>query len=138
MLCNKRSHRDENVEHPNQEYPPLTALEKPTCSNEDPVQPKINKTKNFKYVVEEEMKAIQSEMEVVRGQMQAVQAEMVAQKSELEGIQNEQAIQKQALTNEQGNMIINVEFNQTLSSERKLLEKNSIPYSNNILMIYID
>ena len=40
--------------------------------------------------------------------------------------------------NEQGNMIINVEFNQTLSSERKLLEKNSIPYSNNILMIYID
>ena len=40
--------------------------------------------------------------------------------------------------NEQGNMIKNVEFNQTLSSERKLLEKNAIPYSNNILMIYID
>ena len=58
MLCNKRSHRDENVEHPNQEYPPLTALEKPTCSNEDPVQPKINKTKNLKYEVEEEMKTV--------------------------------------------------------------------------------
>ena len=40
--------------------------------------------------------------------------------------------------NEQGNMIINVEYNQTLSSERKLLEKKAIPYSNNILIIYID
>ena len=38
--------------------------------------------------------------------------------------------------NEQGNMIINVEYNQTLSSERKLLEKNADPYSDNILIIY--
>ena len=40
--------------------------------------------------------------------------------------------------NEQGKMIINVEYNQTLSSERKLLEKNAVPYSNNILIIYVD
>ena len=40
--------------------------------------------------------------------------------------------------NEQGNMIINVEYNQTLSSERKLLEKNADPYSDNILIIYVD
>ena len=40
--------------------------------------------------------------------------------------------------NEQGNMIINVNYNNTLSKERKYLEKDSIPYSNNILILYID
>ena len=33
---------------------------------------------------------------------------------------------------------INLRHNQTLSEERKLLEKNSIPYSNNILILYFD
>ena len=40
--------------------------------------------------------------------------------------------------NEQGKMIINLNYNQTLSEERKLLEKNANPYSNNILLIYIE
>ena len=40
--------------------------------------------------------------------------------------------------NEQGSMIINVNYNETLSKERKLLEKNANPYSNNLLVLYID
>ena len=40
--------------------------------------------------------------------------------------------------NGQGNMIINVNYNHTLSKERKNLEKDFIPYSNNILILYID
>ena len=40
--------------------------------------------------------------------------------------------------NEKGKLIINVKFNKTLSDERKLLESNSEPYSNNILLLYID
>ena len=34
--------------------------------------------------------------------------------------------------------MINIQYNETLSKERKLLEKNSIPYSDNILIFYID
>ena len=37
--------------------------------------------------------------------------------------------------NEQGSMIINVNYNETLSKERKLLEKNANPYSNNLLVL---
>ena len=37
-----------------------------------------------------------------------------------------------------GKLIIDIKFNKTLSNERKLLEKNSNPYSNNILLLYID
>jgi len=33
---------------------------------------------------------------------------------------------------------INLRYNQTLSEERKLLEKKSIPYSNNILILFFD
>ena len=35
-------------------------------------------------------------------------------------------------------MIINLNYNETLSKERKELEKNANPYSENILIIYID
>jgi len=37
-----------------------------------------------------------------------------------------------------GEMKINLNYNETLSKERKLLEKNVIPYSNNIMILYID
>ena len=40
--------------------------------------------------------------------------------------------------NEQGIISININYNITLSKERKLLEINSSPYSNNILILYID
>ena len=40
--------------------------------------------------------------------------------------------------NEQGEMIINLHFNKSLSEERKLLEKKANPYADNILLIYID
>ena len=40
--------------------------------------------------------------------------------------------------NNQGEMNIKVNFNKTLSEERKLLEKNSSPFSENLLLIYID
>ena len=42
-LRNKRSHGNEKPVHHNKELPPLAATtEKPACSNEDPMQPKIN------------------------------------------------------------------------------------------------
>lgn len=37
-----------------------------------------------------------------------------------------------------GEMNINLNFNKTLSEERILLERNSIPYSNNLIILYID
>ena len=37
-----------------------------------------------------------------------------------------------------GELIINLNYNETLSLERKKLEKNSIPYSENLLLLYID
>ena len=40
--------------------------------------------------------------------------------------------------NPYGEIIIDLKFNKTLSEERKKLEKNSIPYSKNIIMLYID
>ena len=40
--------------------------------------------------------------------------------------------------NKYGELTINVAFNETLSKERKILEKNVHPYSDNILVIYID
>ena len=40
--------------------------------------------------------------------------------------------------NNKGDMKINLNFNKTLSEERKLLEKNTSPYSENLLIIYID
>ena len=40
--------------------------------------------------------------------------------------------------NKYGEMHINLKYNKTLSQERTLLEINSTPYSNNILIIYID
>jgi hypothetical protein len=39
---------------------------------------------------------------------------------------------------QKGELIINLNYNVTLSNERKILEKNSVPYSNNIMVIYID
>ena len=35
-------------------------------------------------------------------------------------------------------MKINVNYNGTLSKQRKKLEQNSVPYSNNIMVIYLD
>ena len=35
-------------------------------------------------------------------------------------------------------LIINVHYNKTLSEERKLLEKNSNPLANNVLILYVD
>ena len=40
--------------------------------------------------------------------------------------------------NIQGKMEINVHYDQSLSQERKLLEKNSEPLSNNVLVLYVD
>ena len=40
--------------------------------------------------------------------------------------------------NKAGEMIINLYFNKTLSIERKIKESNSKPYSNNIMILYID
>ena len=40
--------------------------------------------------------------------------------------------------NEFGEMIINVNYNETLSKERKKLENNTIPFSNNIMILYLD
>ena len=40
--------------------------------------------------------------------------------------------------NIQGKIKINIEFNQTLSNQRKIFEKNCEPYSNNVLILYID
>ena len=40
--------------------------------------------------------------------------------------------------NPYGEIIINVNFNETLSKERKNLEKNSSPYADNIIILYID
>ena len=37
-----------------------------------------------------------------------------------------------------GELILDVKYNDTLSKERKKLENKNIPYSNNIIMIYID
>ena len=37
-----------------------------------------------------------------------------------------------------GNMIINLNYNKTLSEERKAKEQNTTPYSNNILSLFID
>ena len=40
--------------------------------------------------------------------------------------------------NIQGKINININYDEKLSRERKVLEKNSEPYSNNVLLIYID
>ncbi len=40
--------------------------------------------------------------------------------------------------NKIGKINVNLNFNKTLSEERKKLEVNTIPYSNNILILYID
>jgi hypothetical protein len=40
--------------------------------------------------------------------------------------------------NKFGELKININYNETLSKERKLLEKNSCPYSENIIVLYID
>ena len=40
--------------------------------------------------------------------------------------------------NQFGELKINLQFNKTLSEERKLLEYNSSPYSDNIIIIFID
>ena len=40
--------------------------------------------------------------------------------------------------NKFGELIINLQFNQTLSKERKKFEKNSSPYSDNLIIIFID
>ena len=42
------------------------------------------------------------------------------------------------ISNVQGKMEIDVHFDKKLSNERKLLEKNSNPLSNNVLVIFID
>ena len=44
VLCNGGGHRNEKPMHHSREWLPLAATrEKPACSNEDPMQPKINK-----------------------------------------------------------------------------------------------
>ena len=40
--------------------------------------------------------------------------------------------------NNYGDVVINLQYNETLSKERKFKEKNANPYSNNILVFYID
>ena len=40
--------------------------------------------------------------------------------------------------NDKGKLIVDVHFNKTLSEESKLLEKNSEPYSKNVLLFFID
>ena len=40
--------------------------------------------------------------------------------------------------NKNGNLHINLTFNETLSAERKRLEKNVVPLANNILILFID
>ena len=40
--------------------------------------------------------------------------------------------------NEKGKMIINMQFNKSLSLERKKLEKEYQPYSENIMVLYFD
>lgn len=40
--------------------------------------------------------------------------------------------------NKYGELKINLNFNSSLSKERKKLEKNSVPFSDNIMVIYID
>ena len=40
--------------------------------------------------------------------------------------------------NSQGRIVINLNYNKTLSEKRRLLEKNTKPYSNNIMVLYID
>ena len=40
--------------------------------------------------------------------------------------------------NPYGEIIIDLKYNETLSKERKKLEKNASPYSNNIIILYID
>ena len=40
--------------------------------------------------------------------------------------------------NPDGEMVINLNFNETLSKIRKLKEKKINPYSNNIMILYID
>jgi len=40
--------------------------------------------------------------------------------------------------NSQGKIIINLNYNKSLSKERKLLEKKVKPYSNNIMLLFID
>ena len=37
-----------------------------------------------------------------------------------------------------GELIINLNYNESLSKDRKMLEKKYIPYSDNILLLYID
>ena len=37
-----------------------------------------------------------------------------------------------------GELILNINYNETLSIERKKLEKNSVPYSENVLVLYVD
>ena len=49
LLCNKRSHRNEKPAHRDEEQPPLAATrEKPTRSNEDPMQREKKKKKEKK------------------------------------------------------------------------------------------
>ena len=40
--------------------------------------------------------------------------------------------------NSRGEMIINLQYNKTLSEERKAKETNSEPYSKNIMILFID
>lgn len=40
--------------------------------------------------------------------------------------------------NKYGELIINVNYNNTLSKERKKLESNTKPYSDNIMILYFD
>jgi len=40
--------------------------------------------------------------------------------------------------NPYGEIVIDLNFNKTLSEERKKLENNSIPYSNNVIVLFID
>ena len=47
-------------------------------------------------------------------------------------------IEVDILDDDKGKIIIDLKFNKTLSEERKFLENNSKPYSNNILLLYID
>ena len=52
VLRNRRSHLNEKLVHRNEEQPLLAATrKKPTCSNKDPMQPKITNLKKFKVII---------------------------------------------------------------------------------------
>ena len=59
-------------------------------------------------------------------------------KTQIEGLKEYPEIEIDYTNNPNGEMKINLTFNESLSKIRKEKENNSNPYSNNIMMLYID